>query len=88
MQLENGDKVFSVDYRVLDNGALKHFLTYAPSRKVAENKAREMEEPLRINILKICQVQHTPEFEEVFALALDQFQANNRPSDDLSSELL
>lgn len=90
MQLENGDKIFSVDYRVLDNGSIKHFLTYAPSRKYAENKVREMEEPHRINIVKICQVQHGPEFDEAFSLALEQFQANNTPivNDSLSNELL
>lgn len=88
MQLENGDKVFSVDYRVLDTGKLKQHLTYAPSRKIAENKTREMEEPIRINIVKICQVQHGPEFDEIFDLALAQFAANNNPSNDLRDELI
>jgi len=78
MQLPNGDKVFSIEYIFSDKpGIVKKFMTYAGSRKFAENKTRDLERPHHINVIRINQIPSGQDFEDVFAIVLEQFQKNN-----------
>lgn len=50
-----GDKLYLVTYQLRDNEdkRIKEYYTYGPNRATAESKTRQLEEPDRVNILKI-----------------------------------
>ena len=72
-------KVFIVDYRIVsgEDRRIKTHLTYATSRKNAENNTRDMEADTRINIVKITAVVQDQDFHDRVDEALATHKENN-----------
>ena len=82
-------KVFLIDYFIhsSEKRQIKSHLTYASSRKNAENNTRTMESPARINIIKITPIVFDEEADRILNDAIVEHLNNDVQHDERDADV-